>query len=176
MSRLYVLPLAASLLALLPAPPAAAEIYKWVDEKGVVNYGTTPPSGRAVKELPKEAPGVTVVPAPPPLPPAAARNPTDERVERLENALAAEKAARDAQEQRAEERRRAAVAQCEENRGVDCEENPYQYGSAIAPVIVRRHALQPPFVAPPPAPPVKPRPPPEPRRGVVGKARPPPQE
>ena len=172
MSRLSVLPLAASLLALLSAPPAAAEIYKWVDEKGVVNYGTTPPSGRAAKELPKEAPGVTVVPAPPPPPPAAARNPTNERVERLENALAAEKAARDAQEQRAEERRRAAIAQCEENRGVDCEENPYQYGGyGYAPVIVRPH-VRPPMVTPPPPPPAKPKPPPEPRRGVVGKAHP----
>jgi hypothetical protein len=28
------------------AAPAAATVYKWVDEKGVVNYTTTPPSNR----------------------------------------------------------------------------------------------------------------------------------
>lgn len=172
------LPLAASLLVLPLAPAALAEVYKWVDEKGVVNYGTTPPAGRAVKEMPKDSSGVSVVPAPPPpaaTPPAAAPNPTDARVDQLERALAAERAAREAQDQRADERRRAAIAQCEASRGVDCEENPYQSGGyGYAPVIVRPHIIPPPVVTPPPPP--KPKPAPEPKRGAVGKGHPWPPE
>ena len=39
----------ATLAALLVlAPTVRAEVYKWVDEKGVVNYSNTPPrTGRA---------------------------------------------------------------------------------------------------------------------------------
>jgi hypothetical protein len=33
------------LMALAAAVPAAAQTYKWVDERGVVNYGTKPPRG-----------------------------------------------------------------------------------------------------------------------------------
>jgi uncharacterized protein DUF4124 len=120
------LPFAAGVLATFLAWPAGAEVYKWVDENGVVNYGSTPPAGRPVKELPKDGSGVSVVPAPPPPPPAAARNPTEERIDRLERALAAERAARDAQEREAEDQRLAAIARCEANRGVDCDQNPYQ--------------------------------------------------
>ena len=35
------------LIALLVAPLAQAETYKWVDEKGVVNYSNTPPPNAA---------------------------------------------------------------------------------------------------------------------------------
>lgn len=153
---------AACLLALLFAPPVGAEIYKWVDEKGVVNYGSNPPSGRAVKELPKDAAtGISVVPAPP-LPPPTATNPMDERVERLEKALADEKAARQDQERRDEERRKAAIAQCEASRGVDCDQDPYQYDSSYATggrVVARPLPFRPPHHHPKPPPPGKPRPP-----------------
>lgn len=170
--------LAAGLLALLLAPPAGAEVYKWIDDKGVVNYSSTPPPpGRAAKELPQNAPGVSVIPAPPAPPPAPAKSATDQRVDELERALATERAAREAarsaQDERAEARRRAAVAYCEENRGVDCEENPYPstgYGYGFSPVVVRPHVKPLPIVTPPPPP--KPRPAPEPRRGAVGKAHP----
>jgi hypothetical protein len=40
---------AALLLILAAAAPAAAESYKWVDEKGVVNYSNTPPPGKFPK-------------------------------------------------------------------------------------------------------------------------------
>jgi hypothetical protein len=41
-----------ALLALVPAaaPPAWAETYKWVDEKGVVNYSNKPPPAQAAKQ------------------------------------------------------------------------------------------------------------------------------
>lgn len=132
-SSLPALPFAAVLLSVFLALPVWAEVYKWVDEKGVVNYGSTPPAGRPTTELPKDSSGISVIQAPPPPPPAAARNPTDERVERLERALEAEQAARYAQEREAEDRRLAAIAQCEQNRGVDCDVNPYQevYGGGV---------------------------------------------
>lgn len=155
--------LLSSLLALLAAPGVRAEVYKWVDEKGVVNYGTTPPPGKSAKQLPAGAPGVTVVPGepvPPPAP-APAKSASDERVERLERALAAEKAQRESKEQREDDKRRAAIAQCEANRGVDCDEDPYQqlnggYGVPSR-VVVRPHPIYPPN--PPPPPPPKPKPP-----------------
>lgn len=168
--------LAAGLLALLAPPAAGAELYKWIDDKGVVNYSSTPPPpGRATKEMPQNTPGVSVIPAPPAPPPAPAKSAADQRVDELERALATEKAAREAaqsaQDERADARRRAAVAYCEENRGVDCEENPYQSsGYGYAPVVVRPHVKPLPVVTPPPPP--KPKPAPEPRRGTVGKPHP----
>jgi uncharacterized protein DUF4124 len=120
--------LAAGALALLLAGPVGAEVYKWVDENGVVNYGSAPPPGRPSKELPKDASGISVIPAPPPPPPTAARSAAEIRAERAEQALAAERAARYAQDQAAEDSLRAAIAQCEENHGVDCKQNPYQDG------------------------------------------------
>lgn len=133
--------IAAGMLATLLASPAAAQVYKWVDERGVVNYGSEPPPGRPAKELPKEGEGISIVPAPPPPPPAAPQSRSDERIERLEEALAAERAARAEQEQAAADRLRAAIAECERNHGIDCAQNPYQsaegYGYAYYPSVRR---------------------------------------
>lgn len=153
--------LLSSLPVMMAALPAQAEIYKWVDEKGVVNYGTTPPPGKSAKQLPADAPGVTVVPGSPAPPPPAQKSATDERVERLEKALEAEKASRAEQERREDEKLKAAIAQCEANRGVDCEQDPYQtlndgYG-VPGRVIVRPRPVYPPHAhKPPPPPPPKP--------------------
>ena len=164
--------LATGLVAALLATPATAELYKWVDEKGVVNYSSTPPPGRPAKELPQDGSGLSVVPAPPPPPPAAPRTHSDERVEKLEETLQRERAARQAQEQAAEDSLRAAIAQCEQNRGVDCEENPYQYadggygyGYGSYPDVrrpIRRHPDDMPVVKPRPA--THPKIPPKPAR------------
>ena len=49
---------------LLAAPPASAEVYKWVDEKGVTHYSETPPPGRKSGALPiKPAPPAEAVPS-----------------------------------------------------------------------------------------------------------------
>lgn len=164
MFRAAKIALLSSLPLVAATLPVHAEIYKWVDEKGVVNYGATPPPGRSAKQLPADAPGVTVVPGSPAPPPAAPKSATDERVERLEKAVEAEKASRADQERREDEKRKAAIAQCEANRGVDCEEDPYQTlnGGYAVPgrVIVRPHPAYPPHVhKPPPPPPPKPKPP-----------------
>jgi hypothetical protein len=57
------------LLALAIAPCAVATTYKWVDERGQVNYSDTPPSGITYEIVPDPH----HVPAPPP--PAAAQAP-----------------------------------------------------------------------------------------------------
>ena len=84
---------AAALVVLLiaAAPAASAEIYRWVDERGVVNYGSKPPEGaKKVRQLAENAVTVSTVPAPPP--PSAERQRQRElaleaRVERLEREL-----------------------------------------------------------------------------------------
>ncbi|MGE5640819.1 MAG: DUF4124 domain-containing protein [Clostridia bacterium] len=46
------------------ALPAAAETYKWVDERGVINYSNTPPANvKAAKPLPASAERVSVIPS-----------------------------------------------------------------------------------------------------------------
>lgn len=59
MSRL----LFAVLLGLALAPASAAELYKWVDEHGVVNYGDAPPAGaRQVRALDEDRSSLSIVP------------------------------------------------------------------------------------------------------------------
>jgi len=62
---------AMTLLIALAAAPAAAETYKWVDAKGVVNYSSTPPPGVVAKtQVVTER--VSVVPPDPSMGPAVA--------------------------------------------------------------------------------------------------------
>jgi hypothetical protein len=49
MARLVKLSLL--LLTILAAGPAWSQVYKWVDENGVVNYSNQPPSNRKAQEL-----------------------------------------------------------------------------------------------------------------------------
>jgi len=39
------------LIALVACAPAAAQTYKWVDERGVVTYGTKPPAGKPAQRV-----------------------------------------------------------------------------------------------------------------------------
>jgi len=62
----------AALLAILAAAalPALAETYKWVDDKGVVNYSNAPPPQAAKKQVVDQR--ISVVPPDPSLGPAIA--------------------------------------------------------------------------------------------------------
>ena len=61
------------LLALLAAP-AAGQTYRWVDDDGVVNYGTKPPPGRAAQRVDtRPANTIDTAPVPRPAPPVARR-------------------------------------------------------------------------------------------------------
>jgi hypothetical protein len=56
------------------AAPAYAQVYKWVDERGVTHYGERPPQGRKASEVPHRlgtppAPGAVRESAPPQSPP-----------------------------------------------------------------------------------------------------------
>jgi hypothetical protein len=67
--------------ALAAALPASAQVYRWVDERGVINYAAKPPGdGRAVVRLDLQESRVSVIPtAPRPsrsaLPPTTALSP-----------------------------------------------------------------------------------------------------
>jgi len=51
------------LILVAAAAPAFAQVYKWVDERGVTHYGERPPQGSKAKEVPNKlgspAPGST---------------------------------------------------------------------------------------------------------------------
>src|SRR4051794_27189967 len=51
-----------SLLAFAVALPAAADTFKWVDERGVVNYSNAPPAGvKAAKPIPASEERVSII-------------------------------------------------------------------------------------------------------------------
>ena len=60
-----------AILLCAAAAPLHAETYKWVDEKGVTNYASTPPSGKLSKAKIVEE-RISVVPSDPSLGPAIA--------------------------------------------------------------------------------------------------------
>jgi hypothetical protein len=106
--------------ALLPWP-AAGEIYKWVDENGVVNYGESPPQNRQSKVVDVERARLSVyTPAP------ASNAPADQRlsqqIDRLERELASKRSEADADAQRAAERELQRLERCRMDRRVDCDE------------------------------------------------------
>ncbi len=91
-SKLFRVSAALSAGLMLLSAPAAAQTYKWVDERGVVTYGNKPPPGRAAQpvdltrqntiatddaQLKREAEAkrradLKLAPPPPPPPPAPA--------------------------------------------------------------------------------------------------------
>jgi len=52
----------ATTLALAAASDGWAQLYKWVDEKGVVNYGDKPPAGKNAQAVSEKSGSLTVVP------------------------------------------------------------------------------------------------------------------
>lgn len=50
--------------ALWVAPFAEAQVYKWVDERGVVNYSTTPPANRPSTKVDEDSGRVSTIKAP----------------------------------------------------------------------------------------------------------------
>lgn len=112
--------------ALLHALPAAAELYKWVDDKGAVTYSNTPPTSsqpRKVETVPERVSVYTPDAQLNQAMSADARR--DAKIAKLEKQLEAERRARqsDAQAPRATptERQSAAYDRCVADRGVDCD-------------------------------------------------------
>jgi hypothetical protein len=101
---------------------AHAQVYKWVDDKGVVNYSSAPPpQGRSGVRLNEEASRVTTVPAPEArrddAAPALRR-----RVEQLEREADAQRQAALQQDAAANEAQRRWIEQCRAARRVDCDD------------------------------------------------------
>lgn len=162
---------------LMAAAPAWADIYKWVDDKGVVNYSATPPAKKSdakspVKTLEAAESRLSVyTPArtPETLREAPRENASESlrnRVEQLENQLAAERGRRAYSLAEADDRKKRAYEECVRARLVDCDPNrapssmstlvPYP----VMPVFVGRAAsvITPTFFVNPPVAPVAPNP------------------
>ena len=87
-SKSYRVRLALLLVACLPVP-SAAQLYKWVDENGVVNYGDKPPArGKAVQPVAPTGGSVSVIPGIPKEELEQQRErATQQRLQRLEREL-----------------------------------------------------------------------------------------
>ena len=148
-----------SALSLLPA--AASTVYKWVDEKGIVNYTTTPPSAQRKATVIDVAPAVTGRGVPLDENDARYAYARDLReaasemeLNRLRTANEQLRQAQWRQESEAAQRAarneaalQQAIERCRSQRHVDCEINPYPPGSTLDPywltpyqqiVVVRR--------------------------------------
>lgn len=106
------------------AGPAWAQIYKWVDDRGVVNYSGEPPANRKAQQLDTSAITLSVYEADKPgHRSVAARSEAaslSDKIDKLERQLEAERLARQyaaAADARASQ---AAYDQCVAQRGVDC--------------------------------------------------------
>lgn len=115
-------------LVLACALPAHAQVFKWVDEKGVVNYSAAPPGGKTARAV--EVPARVSNYTPPPAETRPARAQDDalrQRVAKLEADLERERRERveaqaaQSRADRDEEARKRALDNCLRNRGVDCE-------------------------------------------------------
>ncbi len=111
----------AALLAL--APVAHAEIYKWVDDKGVVNYTGTPPQNRKSVKLDEEQGRVSTIEAYDYSRSGAPRREQalQERVARLEEEVARGRQAAALDAAAAAEAYRVWREQCIAQRRVDCD-------------------------------------------------------
>lgn len=157
MNRLALARILATLAAAVLAAPAGAELYKWVDDKGVTNYGSTPPANaRNIQKLDDSNPRVSTVPGLKPEEVQAGENRAlQQKVDQLERDLEAQRrATADAQA------RAAADTQwrerCLADRRVDCDDPSrgavdYDTGTTWYP-------YYPPVVRPPPPRPRPPRP------------------
>ena len=127
------------------AAPAFAQVYKWVDERGVVNYSNEAPASRSSTVLdPKSVRVSTYSTGKAPQQTAttlasASERALSDKIDRLERKLDTERYARslsDAQIQTAADSR---YERCLRDRRVDCdyaEADPYYYGSVV---LVRPH-------------------------------------
>jgi len=125
-----------------------AEIYKWVDQKGVTNYSGAPPATGKAQTLDPGAVTVSVYQATAPQDAARLDSMMRQKVAMLENQLRAERLARQTRPtstQAESDRRQLAYEQCVSDRRVDCDPmrdglyagNAYSpYYVAAAPLLV----------------------------------------
>lgn len=123
---------------LATATASAATVYKWIDEKGVVNYTTTPPDHRKAKTV-DAAPAVAGTGGTPDYDEGrywrersqreASRDLRDERLRGETEALRQTQLRQEAASRAAETKQKTAlelaITQCKTERRVDCDSAPY---------------------------------------------------
>jgi len=116
----------AALLASLTGT-AAAEVYRWIDQNGVVNYGSAPPAGVKASPVDTDRARVSVVPAPPRPAGSTELGQADlrTRINRLENQLDEERRLRALADAAEADRLARARAECEAQRRLNCDTDPY---------------------------------------------------
>lgn len=139
-----------SAVLLLLAVSASAEVYRWVDERGVVNYGSRPPPGSKAKPVSADDSRVRVVPAPAKpaatTPASAEQTAVRDRLGRLESQVEEERRLRALAQAAEADQHARARADCEAQRRLDCEGDPYGrnqptviVGPVRRPIIVKPH-------------------------------------
>jgi hypothetical protein len=136
-------------IALFAAAPVWAQVYKWVDDKGVVNYSSRPPTDRKSALLDPNSVSVsTYTPVDVPAQAAKARPSESERmlaekVAALERKLEAERTARQSTEYAQARYLEQRAEQCLRDRRVDCDFgrfDPYYAPYWTSVVVSRPHS------------------------------------
>ena len=150
MRRLILSSALVSVLSFAAATPALAQVYKWVDERGVVNYSNEAPADRKATQLDPKNSRVSVIGSDDSTKrTATAESSVSERVlaekvDRLERKLDAERYARNAADAQAQSAADASYQQCLRDRRVDCDyagmDPYYGYGPSYGywPVVVAK--------------------------------------
>jgi hypothetical protein len=148
--RRHILSSALASILALAAWPVLAQVYKWVDDKGVVNYSNEAPADRKATQLDPKAARVSIIGTDDASKRAAnAQTSLNERVlsekiDRLERKLDEERYARSASQAQAQTAADSWYQQCLRDRRVDCDyagmDPYYGYGPYYGywPVVVAR--------------------------------------
>lgn len=137
-------------LILLMAIDAPAEVYRWVDEHGVVNYASRPPAGSRARPVNTDEARLSVVPAPArpgaTAPATAEQAALRDRLRRVELQLEEERRQRALAQAAEADRLARARADCEAQRRLNCDIDPYGFNEPTVmvspvrrPIIVKPH-------------------------------------
>jgi hypothetical protein len=131
--------LAVAALGLASVPAANAQIFKWVDERGVVNYSNEPPPNGTAQRVAPVQDRMSTSSAPTPAPSASTgasrADPMQDRIESLERQLDQERRERSLPTDNEAERRRRAYEECLRARGTDCD-TLGELPAGVAPAVV----------------------------------------
>ncbi len=116
-----------SAVLMLLAMNASAEVYRWVDEHGIVNYGSRPPAGSKARQVDADSARVSVVPSPtkPPATASPEQAALRERLGKLESQLEEERRLRALAQATEADQLVRARADCEAQRRLNCDTDPY---------------------------------------------------
>lgn len=153
MRRRFILSSAVAWLLVLATSPLYAQVYKWVDEKGVVNYSNEAPANSKATQLDPKASRLSIVGADDAqkrtMAASASESVLSEKIDRLERKLDAERYARSVADSQAQAAAESWYQQCLRDRRVDCDyagmdPNYYGYGPYYGywPVVAQRRPFR----------------------------------